>query len=54
MSDRIIVMNDGSISQQGSPEEIYYQPKNKFTADFIGETNLLQGKIVKDMVKINF
>ena len=48
MSDRIIVMNDGSISQQGSPEEIYYQPKNKFTADFIGETNLLQGKIVKE------
>ena len=48
MSDRIIVMNDGSISQQGSPEEIYYRPKNKFTADFIGETNLLQGKIVKE------
>lgn len=54
MSDRIIVMNDGSISQQGSPEEIYYQPKNKFTADFIGETNLLQGKIVNEHGKNKF
>lgn len=54
MSDRIIVMNDGSISQQGSPEEIYYQPKNKFTADFIGETNLLIGKIVKEHGKNKF
>ncbi len=54
MSDRIIVMKEGSISQQGSPEEIYYKPKNKFTADFIGETNLIHGKFVKEKDNYKF
>tara|TARA_B100001063_G_scaffold245258_1_gene280423 strand:- start:1829 stop:2932 length:1104 start_codon:yes stop_codon:yes gene_type:complete len=48
MSDKIIVMNNGTISQEGKPEEIYYQPKNKFTADFIGETNMISGLVYKD------
>ena len=44
MSDRVAVMNQGKIEQIDSPKEIYQSPKTKFVADFIGETNLLQGK----------
>ncbi|WP_191058167.1 ABC transporter ATP-binding protein [Geminicoccus harenae] len=40
MSDRIIVMNAGRIEQDGTPEELYHQPRSRFVADFIGETNL--------------
>ncbi|MGC5328909.1 ABC transporter ATP-binding protein [Brevibacillus sp. SYSU BS000544] len=46
MSDRICVMNHGAIEQIASPEEIYSRPKNRFVAEFIGEINLLHGKIV--------
>ena len=45
MSDRIAVMNDGRIDQLDTPELIYNNPKTVFIADFIGETNLLKGKI---------
>lgn len=45
MSDRIAVMYDGRIAQLDSPEEIYYYPKTVFVADFIGETNMLKGKV---------
>src|SRR5574344_1321297 len=45
ISDRIIVMNKGFISQIGTPEDIYYHPKNEFVADFIGEVNFLEAKI---------
>ena len=41
MSDRIVVMNGGRVEQQGTPEELYHHPVNRFVADFIGETNLL-------------
>ncbi len=41
MSDRIAVMSDGELQQVGSPREIYEAPLNRFVADFIGETNLL-------------
>ena len=41
MSDRIAVIEDGQVQQVGSAREIYESPKNKFVADFIGETNLL-------------
>jgi spermidine/putrescine transport system ATP-binding protein len=41
MSDRIVVMNGGRIEQDGTPEELYHQPRSRFVADFIGETNLL-------------
>lgn len=47
MSDRIVVMNKGVIEQIGTPEELYERPKNKFVADFLGETNLLEGEVVK-------
>ena len=45
LSDFIIVMNNGKIMQQGSPEEIYSSPQNKFVADFIGRSNWFQGQV---------
>jgi spermidine/putrescine transport system ATP-binding protein len=45
MSDRIAVMNLGKVLQIGSPEEIYERPSTRFVADFIGETNFLDGKV---------
>lgn len=47
MSDRIVVMNNGVIEQIGTPEELYEKPKTKFVADFLGETNLLEGQVFK-------
>jgi spermidine/putrescine ABC transporter ATP-binding subunit len=46
MSDRIAVMNDGRIEQIGAPDEIYQRPNNWFVADFIGESNFLEGNII--------
>ena len=46
MSDRIAIMNEGRIVQEGSPREIYTRPSSVFASDFIGETNLLDGRIV--------
>jgi spermidine/putrescine transport system ATP-binding protein len=48
MSDRIAVMKEGKLEQLGTPNEIYEHPKTKFVADFIGETNLFKGKVLKD------
>ncbi len=45
LSDQIAVMRDGEIIQLGSPEEIYSDPNSRFTAEFIGTTNLLQGTV---------
>ena len=45
ISDQIIIMNKGKIAQMGTPREIYYQPKNEFVADFIGEVNFLTGSV---------
>ncbi len=45
MSDRIAVMNEGELLQVATPEEIYERPTNRFVADFIGQTNLLEGTI---------
>jgi len=45
MADRIVLMNEGRVEQIGSPQDIYYQPNSKFTSDFIGETNFLEGAI---------
>ncbi|MCB1811577.1 MAG: ABC transporter ATP-binding protein [Candidatus Competibacteraceae bacterium] len=41
MSDRIVVMNQGQVMQDGTPEELYHYPANRFVADFIGDTNLI-------------
>ncbi|MCT3115416.1 spermidine/putrescine ABC transporter ATP-binding protein [Leuconostoc lactis] len=48
MSDWIYVMNDGVIQQNGSPEDIYDEPINHFVADFIGESNILDGVMKAD------
>ena len=48
MSDTIVVMNDGIIQQMGPPMDIYNEPKNAFVADFIGESNILDGIMHKD------
>lgn len=45
MSDRIAVMNKGNLEQVGTPEEVYNHPKTKFVADFIGESNIIEGYI---------
>lgn len=47
MSDRIIVMNKGNIEQDGSPREIYEDPKNLFVARFIGEINVFDAKVIE-------
>jgi spermidine/putrescine transport system ATP-binding protein len=46
MSDKIVVMSDGEIQQVGTPEEIYNEPANVFVADFIGESNIFNGKML--------
>ena len=48
MSDTIVVMDKGRIQQIGRPEDIYNEPKNAFVADFIGESNILDGIMHKD------
>ena len=48
MSDNIVVMNAGRILQIGSPKTIYDEPKNAFVADFIGESNIIRGTMVRD------
>ena len=48
MSDTIVVMNKGLIQQKGTPEDIYNEPANAFVADFIGESNILDGVMVED------
>lgn len=48
MSDRIIVMNQGLIQQIGTPVDIYNEPQNAFVADFIGDSNILEGIMIED------
>ena len=48
MSDVVVVINDGVIQQIGTPKKVYDEPANAFVADFIGESNILSGVMVKD------
>jgi len=48
LSDTIVVMSEGKIQQIGTPTEIYNEPANAFVADFIGESNILNGTMLKD------
>ncbi len=50
MSDTIVVMNQGYIQQIGTPEDIYNEPQNAFVADFIGDSNILPGIMIKDQL----
>ena len=53
MSDTVVVMNDGEIQQIGTPQDIYNEPENAFVADFIGESNILDGTMKNDFL-VNF
>ncbi len=48
MSDTVVVMNKGYIQQIGSPEDVYNEPRNAFVADFIGESNIMDGVMIED------
>ena len=48
MSDTIVVMNQGYIQQIGTPEDIYNEPQNAFVADFIGDSNIRDGRMIRD------
>ena len=50
MSDRVVVMDGGKIQQIGTAQDIYNEPQNAFVADFIGESNILDGIMRKDFV----
>lgn len=48
MSDRVVVMDGGKIQQVGTPQDIYNEPENAFVADFIGESNIVDGVMLRD------
>jgi spermidine/putrescine transport system ATP-binding protein len=48
LSDRVVVMSEGKIQQIGTPTDIYNEPQNCFVADFIGESNILSGTMIRD------
>jgi ABC-type Fe3+/spermidine/putrescine transport system ATPase subunit len=48
MSDTVVVMNQGWIQQIGTPENVYNEPENAFVADFIGDSNIIDGIMVRD------
>lgn len=50
MSDKVVVLNAGYIQQMGTPEEIYNEPENAFVADFIGDSNIIDGVMLEDRV----
>ncbi len=47
MSDRIAVMNKGRVQQVGTPDELYFKPKNLFVASFLGRSNILEGRVTE-------
>ena len=53
MSDKIVIMKDGEIQQIGTPEEIYNEPVNRYVADFVGESNIIAGRMPEDY-KVQF
>ena len=48
MSDTVVVMNQGWVQQIGTPESVYNEPENAFVADFIGDSNIIDGIMVRD------
>jgi len=50
MSDTVVVMNNGEIQQIGSPTDIYNEPENRFVANFIGESNIIEGHMIRDFL----
>ena len=54
MSDKVVVMNKGYIQQMGTPEQIYNEPENAFVADFIGDSNIVDGVMMGDKAVMLF
>jgi iron(III) transport system ATP-binding protein len=54
MSDRVAVLNNGIVEQLGRPEDLYNNPINLFTANFLGTTNTLEGEVVSNNGKLKF
>ena len=52
MSDTVVVMSEGKIHQIGTPIDIYNEPQNAFVADFIGESNILDGVMLEDCKRL--
>ena len=50
MSDTVVVMNEGIIQQVGTPQDIYNEPENRFVASFIGESNIIEAVMKKDLL----
>lgn len=50
MSDTVVVMNEGIIQQVGTPEDIYNEPENRFVANFIGESNIIEAVMLRDLL----
>lgn len=51
MSDQVVIMNGGNVVQQGTPQQVYSQPRSRFVAEFLGRANLLPAKIVSRAAK---
>jgi ABC-type Fe3+/spermidine/putrescine transport system ATPase subunit len=47
VADRIVMMSQGNIVQVGTPQEIYHAPRNRYVADFVGNTNVLPGQVIR-------
>jgi iron(III) transport system ATP-binding protein len=54
VSDKVIVMDNAVIAQEGTPEDLYERPRSRFLADFIGEANLIEGKFRRDKTGMTF
>jgi iron(III) transport system ATP-binding protein len=54
LADRIALMHDGRVEQTGTPEEVYYEPASRWSAEFVGASNILVGRIVGDRVETAF
>lgn len=54
MADRMAVMEAGHLAQVGTPEEIYRHPSSRMVAEFIGETNILEGRFIRESSRENF
>lgn len=50
MSDKVVVMNNGEIQQVGTPIDVYNEPANRFVANFIGKSNIIDGIMIKDLL----
>ena len=50
LSDKVCLMNHGRVEHLGTPSQLYFDPANRFTADFVGESNILAGKLLEPML----